>query len=403
MSFEPVFELAETEDVQFKVDLCLFCQKEIINERSTTGRTKNKNEDAFQGIINSCNELVKAESNTYLKLYDFTKSKSPKDLVDLGVDYHAACRRTFNRVVYNLLRKKENNKRQLQKDNTAKISKGKKLTRSQVGPFSIERCLFCQDSDISSLHSVMQDSMDNELKSAFDECPNSLEIYRIRWEGAFDAVAREVKYHRNCWNKYILDRVPEKQRTTTQVESIINHDVSVENENSNNSSSSSIDKRLLDDNTSSTSPDPSSVLQRLVLLGISRSVEVAIANSKVFTIRNVMEEYKNRLSEHNAVDSRDDRALRKLIKRFLQKNVTDICFETFSQRIRSKNIAKMLYNLAEQKAKEDTNDEEIHVLRQAADILRRETIKFERDHPITFQGHPTPNETEVPDTLIFLL
>ena len=136
MSFEPVFELAETEDIQFKVDLCLFCQKEIINKRSTSGRTKNKDEEAFQGIINSCKDLVKAESNTYLKLYEFTKSKSPKDLVDLGVDYHATCRRTFNRVVQNLSRKKENKKRRLQKDNTTKIAK--KLTRSQVGPFFIE-------------------------------------------------------------------------------------------------------------------------------------------------------------------------------------------------------------------------------------------------------------------------
>ena len=106
----------------------------------------------FEGIIN---KRVKAETNTYLKLYDFTKSKSPKDLIDLGVDDHAACRRTFNRVVYNLSRKKENNKRQLQENNTAKISKGKKLTRSQVGSFSIERCLFCQDPDIYSLHSVI--------------------------------------------------------------------------------------------------------------------------------------------------------------------------------------------------------------------------------------------------------
>ena len=88
----------------------------------------------------------------------------------------------------------------------------------------------------------MQDSMDNELKSAFDEYPNSLEIYRIRWEDAFDTVASEVKYHRNCWSKNIRDRVPGKQRRTTQVESIINHDVSVENEDSDNSSSrSSID------------------------------------------------------------------------------------------------------------------------------------------------------------------
>ena len=60
----------------------------------------------------------------------------------------------------------------------------------------------------------------------------------------------------------------------------------------------------------------------------------------------------------------------------------------------------MLFNLAEQKAKEDTNDEEINVLRQAADILRRETLKFKRDHPITFHGHLTPNETEASDTFL---
>ena len=87
------------------------------------------------------------------------------------------------------------------------------------------------------------------------------------------------------------------------------------------------------------------------------------------------------------------------------KNVTDICFETFSdnesQRIRSKSIDKILYNLAKQKVIEDANDEEIHVLRQAADILRRETLKFKRDHPITFQGYPTSNKTDVPDTLFF--
>ena len=30
--------------------------------------------------------------------------------------------------------------------------------------------------------------MDYELKLAFEECSSSLEIFRIRWEGAFDAM-----------------------------------------------------------------------------------------------------------------------------------------------------------------------------------------------------------------------
>ena len=73
MSFEPVFELAETENVQFKVYLCLFCQKEIIDEPSTTGRTKNKDKDAFRGIINSCDDLAKAESNKFKTIRIYKK------------------------------------------------------------------------------------------------------------------------------------------------------------------------------------------------------------------------------------------------------------------------------------------------------------------------------------------
>ena len=87
--------------------------------------------------------------------------------------------------------------------------KERRLTRSQIDPFDVKFYLFCQESDNDSLHNVMQDSMDIELKLAFEECPNDLEIFRIRWEGAFDAMAREIKYHRHCWNRYIRDRIPE--------------------------------------------------------------------------------------------------------------------------------------------------------------------------------------------------
>ena len=40
--------------------------------------------------------------------------------------------------------------------------------------------------------------------------------------------------------------------------------------------------------------------------------------------------------------------------------------------------------------------------RQVADILQRETLKFERDDPITFLWHETSNRKNVLDTHFYL-
>ena len=50
----------------------------------------------------------------------------------------------------------------------------------------------------------------------------------------------------------------------------------------------------------------------------------------LLTIRNVMDVFKVRLQEHDIDDPRKYDTLRKLVKRFLQKDVQEISFETYS-------------------------------------------------------------------------
>ena len=73
------------------------------------------------------------------------------------------------------------------------VRKERRLTKSQVNSFHVTLCIFCQERNKEQLQSAMQDYMDIELKVAFEECTNGLERFRIRWEGTFDARAREIK------------------------------------------------------------------------------------------------------------------------------------------------------------------------------------------------------------------
>ena len=54
----------------------------------------------------------------------------------------------------------------------------------------------------------MQDSKDLELKTAFTECPSSLEAFKIRLSVANHALASELKYHQKFWNKIVMNCIP---------------------------------------------------------------------------------------------------------------------------------------------------------------------------------------------------
>ena len=175
-------------------------------------------------------------------------------------------------------------------------------------------------------------TMDNELKLAFEECSSSLEIFRIRWEGAFDAMAREIKYHRPCWNKYIRDRVPESTKSNTSVPSFnfSTLETSVNTTIIDNNYTEGDHSKILTSTPHVPNDAKFTILQHLILLDISKGVEHAISDNQVLTIRMVIDVYKDRLAEHGINDPREYGAIRKLVKRFLLKNVQSISFETWT-------------------------------------------------------------------------
>ena len=61
--------------------------------------------------------------------------------------------------------------------------------------FDSNQCLFCQGMSEECLHDLMQDSKDLELKTAFSECPSSLEVFKIRSLGEDYAMLSELKHH----------------------------------------------------------------------------------------------------------------------------------------------------------------------------------------------------------------
>ena len=50
--------------------------------------------------------------------------------------------------------------------------------------FDSKQCLFCQRMSEERLRDIMHDSKDIELKTAFRECPSSLQVFKITSLGA---------------------------------------------------------------------------------------------------------------------------------------------------------------------------------------------------------------------------
>ena len=59
-----------------------------------------------------------------------------------------------------------------------------KIFFSVMEIFDSKQCLFCQRMSEERLRNIMQDSKDIELKTAFRECPSSLQVFKIRSLGA---------------------------------------------------------------------------------------------------------------------------------------------------------------------------------------------------------------------------
>ena len=83
-----------------------------------------------------------------------------------------------------------------------------KRLRSPMEKSFNNRCLFRLRLFEERSHDIMQDSDDLDLKTAFRECPSSLEVFKIRLSVAHRAMASELKYHQKFWKKIIMSCVP---------------------------------------------------------------------------------------------------------------------------------------------------------------------------------------------------
>ena len=108
-------------------------------------------------------------------------------------------------------------------------------------------------------------------------------------------------------------------------------------------------------------------------------------------------------------DDRDYKALRKLIKIRLEKSVPTIMFEDAAsnqpQRIVSKNMTKLLLYIAEKAEKGDVKcsmvkaDKSSTTLKEAAGILRKETLKFISENTVDFDANIEAFSTDTPQLL----
>ena len=130
-------------------------------------------------------------------MYNAVIHKNGEDLKNEGFCYHYRCKRDFNRAVHDVKRSKKRQQDSKEIENEAPPSR--KLC-SSMETFDSNQCLFCQRISEEHLHNIMQDSKDIELKTAFRECPSSLEVFKSRSLGAHDVMASELKYHQKTLN-----------------------------------------------------------------------------------------------------------------------------------------------------------------------------------------------------------
>ena len=205
-----VFKVDSNDTPPFDKKLCMFCQKCVVSKTSKVGRPVKDDSNDFQNFIDTCRDHAKYETEKYKILQDEINGKTADFLKSEKYCYHPECRQKFNRDKIYISRKRKAEE-QRQEEIRKKQLCPTRILRTDAGSFDYKLCLFCQEEKENTvLHDITQDSRDLELKIALEESPVALQKFKIRSLSAFDAMAGELKYHLDCWNKHVNKRVAEK-------------------------------------------------------------------------------------------------------------------------------------------------------------------------------------------------
>ena len=440
MSLNPVFQVGKRNDdvpLPFNKTLCMFCQKAVPQKKTSVGRPTKDDTECFNDIVKTTKEHARYKTGKYQQLQDEINEKTGTLLKSEGYCFHSLpCRNSFNKDKVFIKRKRAAEKAE-QEEIHRKQMRPTRVLRTEVDQFDYTKCLFCQEDTDWALHDVTQDSKDLRLKEAFEDSPLALQKFRIRSLSAHDAMAGELKYHQECWNKHINQRLPEHPSTSSSTsrdstrdnqdidsENInpdMNEDPDVDNEvrRSRRQSDTSVTKNsepsLHDSSSEDFDIDPdftyqSTVnvvkshsdfdpnVQTMVIAEIMSGIELALSDGQVLTVRNAVEVYQSRMKELGQNDDREYRTLRKMMVRELKK-IPDVKLDESipnqSQRITTSNMEKLILRLAEENCKTD----DVFMMKKVANMLNRTTLKFMRENPVNFNGSIESEYSKYPDVL----
>ena len=381
MSFSPIEVLKPTKEIKpLDGSLCIICQtaksEKLIEQPGKVGN-----------VIKYTIEHERLKTGKYIELAKKIKFTDQKTLD--AISYHKSCYKKFttDEIIIKRAHGKVNTKETAQP--SRKIPR---LSRSSVQPFDYQKCLFCQtDESIEHLHECMAEARDVALKQAFLDCPESLAVYKIRYERALDARAGDIKYHTSCWVEHIDRCIKDFQKINDNViplivteSNIMEVEQSVEGENKGGNLLSNKDN----------------IINALVMQEIIGGVEIALENNEILTIRHVINTYKMKVLEEGGEDDRVYSSVRKWMKKCLLKHIPDIKFvdsnnKSEPQTITTSNMDSLLLHFVIQRANQDV-ETEIGILKSAAAILRKRSLEFLKDRKTYFDGslkntaHDTP-------------
>ena len=228
--------------------------------------------------------------------------------------YHKTCYSYSIGRKFTIKRKRD---KQIKKESP--VASQPRLSRSSVKPFDHQRCLFCQnDERMGELQECMTEARDLKLKQAFEDCPASLALYKIRYERALDAHAGDIKYHTLCWIEHVDRRIKDFEEACPSVAIPGNKGI----DKGKGQGSSSQEDFACNTNMGEKKND---TIIALVMYEIIHGVEISLEKSEVLTICDVINVYKEKLNE-GGEDNIVYSSVRKWMKKCLLKHIPDIKF-----------------------------------------------------------------------------
>eukprot|EP00794_Sanderia_malayensis_P014547 gene14547-16050_t len=133
-------------------------------------------------------------------------------------------------------------------------------------------------------------------------------------------------------------------------------------------------------------------------------VEVALSKGSILKMKDIHDGYDALLEEHEIDDVRARMSQRKFLKELIKGKIESVVFEKARQRNESEHLYAKDYGkeiMAKAlNAEKTTLVEQLATLQNAAEILRSDILKFNKQHKFQFKGAANEIPDGMPDSLL---